>query len=139
MIFIIKITKYNTYYNMNKKLIRLTEGDLHRIVKESVNRVLKEMNVRTLTPDGAYGTRAQKYYGARPGDEDLPPEYASALKKSDERRRHNFNDDEVDPAFRVADPRADAEIEGGENFRGHREKLRGLQNQSKGFRGRRLP
>ena len=27
---------------MNKKLIRLTEGDLHRIVKESVNRVLSE-------------------------------------------------------------------------------------------------
>ena len=27
---------------MNKKLIRLTEGDLHRIVKESINRVLKE-------------------------------------------------------------------------------------------------
>ena len=27
---------------MNKKLIRLTEGDLHKIVKESVNRVLKE-------------------------------------------------------------------------------------------------
>ena len=25
---------------MNKKLIRLTEGDLHRIVKESVNKVL---------------------------------------------------------------------------------------------------
>ena len=27
---------------MNKKLIRLTEGDLHRIVKESVNRILRE-------------------------------------------------------------------------------------------------
>jgi len=27
---------------MNKKLIRLTESDLHNIVKESVNRVLKE-------------------------------------------------------------------------------------------------
>ena len=27
---------------MNKKLIRLTEQDLHRIVKESVGRVLKE-------------------------------------------------------------------------------------------------
>ena len=26
-----------------KKVIRLTEGDLHRIVKESVNRVLNEM------------------------------------------------------------------------------------------------
>ena len=27
---------------MNKKLIRLTESDLHKIVKESINRVLKE-------------------------------------------------------------------------------------------------
>ena len=27
---------------MNKKLIRLTEQDLHRIVKESIKRVLKE-------------------------------------------------------------------------------------------------
>ena len=32
----------NTYYNMNKKLIRLTESDLHRIVKESVKRTLNE-------------------------------------------------------------------------------------------------
>ena len=29
---------------MNKKLIRLTESDLHKIVKESVKRVLREMN-----------------------------------------------------------------------------------------------
>lgn len=28
--------------NMNKKLIRLTESDLHKIVKESVNRILSE-------------------------------------------------------------------------------------------------
>lgn len=34
---------------MNKKLIRLTEGDLHRIVKESVNNVLTEH-------DGTYET-----------------------------------------------------------------------------------
>lgn len=27
---------------MNKKLIRLTESDLHRIIKESVQRILKE-------------------------------------------------------------------------------------------------
>ena len=30
------------YLNMNKKLIRLTESDLHRIVRESVRRVLRE-------------------------------------------------------------------------------------------------
>lgn len=32
----------NTEQYMNKKLIRLTEQDLHKIVKESVNRILKE-------------------------------------------------------------------------------------------------
>jgi len=32
----------NTEQYMNKKLIRLTEQDLHRIVKEPVNRVIKE-------------------------------------------------------------------------------------------------
>ena len=41
---------------MNKKLIRLTENDLHRIVKESVNRVLKESNryAYTLEIDNRY-------------------------------------------------------------------------------------
>ena len=34
--------RLNCNTNMNKKLIRLTEQDLHRIVKESVKRVLKE-------------------------------------------------------------------------------------------------
>ena len=32
----------NCNTNMNKKLIRLTESDLHRIVKESVNKILSE-------------------------------------------------------------------------------------------------
>ena len=32
----------NKHINMNKKLIRLTESDLHRIVRESVNKILKE-------------------------------------------------------------------------------------------------
>ena len=37
-----KIRNINCNRNMNKKLIRLTESDLHRIVKKSVNKVLKE-------------------------------------------------------------------------------------------------
>ena len=36
---------------MNKKLIRLTESDLHRIVKESVNKVLNEIGD---TPKGQF-------------------------------------------------------------------------------------
>ena len=35
---------------MNKKLIRLTESDLHRIVKESVNKVLREAQLNELDP-----------------------------------------------------------------------------------------
>lgn len=31
--------------NMKNKLIRLTEGDLHRIIKESVNKMLKETSI----------------------------------------------------------------------------------------------
>jgi len=31
------------YTNMNKKLIRLTESDLHKIVKESVNKIINEI------------------------------------------------------------------------------------------------
>ena len=29
---------------MGKQVIRLTESDLHRIIKESVNRILRESN-----------------------------------------------------------------------------------------------
>ena len=36
---------YNTIYtHMKKKIIRLTESDLHKIVKNAVNRILKESN-----------------------------------------------------------------------------------------------
>lgn len=36
---------------MSKKLIRLTESDLHRIIKESVNKILKENNLMPSTYD----------------------------------------------------------------------------------------
>ena len=41
---------------MNKKLIRLTESDLHRIVRESVNNVLTELDWKT------YANAADKSY-----------------------------------------------------------------------------
>ena len=48
------------YYNMNKKLIRLTESDLHRIVKESVNKILNEMDWK------AYQSAADKVKAQTP-------------------------------------------------------------------------
>ena len=45
----------NCNTNMNKKLIRLNESDLHRIVKESMNRVIKEQgNYATTAFDKIY-------------------------------------------------------------------------------------
>lgn len=47
----------NCNTNMNKKLIRLTESDLHRIVKESVQKILKEAAYQGNYPgmDNGYG------------------------------------------------------------------------------------
>ena len=42
---------------MSKKLIRLTESDLHRIVKESIGKILKEMD---LTPKWIGSRHASK-------------------------------------------------------------------------------
>ena len=41
-VFNAKYNKTNENKKMNKKIIKLTEGDLHRIVKQSVKRVLRE-------------------------------------------------------------------------------------------------
>ena len=38
-----ELNRKNESKDMDKKLIRLTESDLHRIVKESVNRILNEV------------------------------------------------------------------------------------------------
>lgn len=42
------IIENKQYIKMNKKLIRLTESDLHKVIKESVNRVLNEISINTL-------------------------------------------------------------------------------------------
>ena len=42
-----------------KKIIKLTESDLHRIVKEAVKRILKEEDYRT--PTGGFDVYAYKY------------------------------------------------------------------------------
>jgi hypothetical protein len=48
-----------------KKIIRLTEGDLHRIVKKSVNRILKESNYfeNDVVPAGKAEQLGYEYIG----------------------------------------------------------------------------
>ena len=60
----------NTYLNMNKKLVRLTESDLHKIVKESVKRVLNEIKLggESLHGNNAEDWAAMKYLRAKRAD-----------------------------------------------------------------------
>ena len=48
---VIFISKIMYIHMNNKKLIRLTESDLHRIVKESVNKVLNEIDMHSFDID----------------------------------------------------------------------------------------
>ena len=66
----------NCNLNMNKKLIRLTESDLHRIVKESVQRILKE----TQEVAEEYGWVIGDYFSGL--DVDHPFETSEELFKS---------------------------------------------------------
>ena len=73
---------------MNKKLIRLTESDLHRIVKESVNEILNEIGG---TPNGNFvlnairGRRAAIRYRTNMGLKD----------RAENDRMINMTDDEM--------------------------------------------
>ena len=79
----------NCNTNMNKKLIRLTESDLHKIVKESVNRVLTELDWKTYDSAmrkaaekgqwervGAFGDASKKAFNKQFGYEGHPEDYA---------------------------------------------------------------
>ena len=59
-------TNNNKTYRIMKKVIRLTESDLHRIVNASVRRVLREYES---DDDGAYFKRnRKKHYGKGPDE-----------------------------------------------------------------------
>lgn len=61
---------------MNKKIIRLTESDLHNIIKKSVNKILKEVDLKGWTENNnlAYKQAVDvlsKYVIERFGPEDI--------------------------------------------------------------------
>ena len=64
---------------MTKRIIRLTEGDLHRIVKESVNRMLKETEY-DIDDDRYYGGGLPSNYFQ---DDDFPYEEENDFELAD--------------------------------------------------------
>ena len=64
---------------MNKKLIRLTESDLHRIVIESVNKILREeVDTGQITP--AY-ERNRMYRNSSPREDEIRKKISNLRKK----------------------------------------------------------
>ena len=72
---------------MTKNIIRLTESDLHRIVKESVNKVLTEMDWKTYMN----ASRKRKQQA-----NDLRGEYAKEFPRSMIATKRNYLDDKSD-------------------------------------------
>lgn len=62
-----------------KKIVRLTEGDLHKIVKESVNRVLNEVSIDTL--QRAQDKAFDEYDSMWPDDEDYDEDFVNKRKR----------------------------------------------------------
>ena len=79
--------RLNCNTNMKKKLIRLTEQDLHRIVKESVNKVLTELDWKT------YQNAANKAYAS--GDKRASKFHNQAVTQFNKDYGYDGYDDEI--------------------------------------------
>jgi hypothetical protein len=72
-----------------KKIIRLTESDLHRIVKESVNRIIKETNWSNAYDDDPRGPNGRL--------EDLYPDWYEEEDEEDPLTiAHNWKEDHME-------------------------------------------
>lgn len=77
---------------MNKKVIRITEADLHRMVSEAVRKVMNEKVVDKFTPYTPE-EREQNFIPFTSKDKrssfERNPSYERALRAAQERRRMN--------------------------------------------------
>lgn len=84
----------NTEQYMDKKLIRLTESDLHKIVKESVNRVLKESKYEDGYDSGQFLCQTQiEMYGEEAAKEKIRKELEIREYWAEENRRNRRTQD----------------------------------------------
>ena len=76
---------------MNKKLIRLTESDLHRIVKESVKRIIKEHDMYALGRVSGRALERSADIARDMGRKGVQPPSEVAKMKKQDRIAHNAN------------------------------------------------
>lgn len=98
-----------------KKIIRLTEGDLHRIVKNSVKRIMKEARKNRPLSDYANDI-AQQWRNSYRGDEDREDLWAKYKDLDRMQRVHDLRNNEFPTAeyqgeeYTIDDPLPDATI-----------------------------
>lgn len=86
--------QYKSNTNMNKKLIRLTEQDLHKIVKESVNRVLNESKYEEGYDSGQFLCQTQvEMYGEEAAKEKIRKELEIREYWAEDNRRNRRTQD----------------------------------------------
>ena len=76
---------------MNKKLIRLTESDLHRIVKQSVSKILKEGKFDDIYKNYPGSPEDSEIFELYQKREELKREYEDALKEIDRQINAHYN------------------------------------------------
>ena len=93
---------------MNKKLIRLTESDLHRIVKEAVNSIINETSDKLLTTamdkaddkvknyEELYGKNSYPASAARTQRKYFGTEYQKRFDNANDKRRANMEKLRID-------------------------------------------
>lgn len=85
--------QYNKNTNMNKKQIRLTEQDLHRIVKESVNRILNEVLDTTDSIKSFYNSKGEQLSKPKTKIKGmLDPKWSERKKKQMNMLRDRYED-----------------------------------------------
>ena len=76
---------------MAKKIIRLTEGDLHRIVKESVQRILKEHDMYALGRGSAHALERSADLAREMGQSGEFDDEKIARMRHQDKLAHNAN------------------------------------------------
>ena len=93
----------NKQYRHMKKLVRLTESDLHKIVKESVNRIINEINVIDKIPNfdrrKGYGKYDGKWMDTATAIDKGKEKYNGPLKSNNTATMMRLSPEEMDAVF----------------------------------------
>ena len=91
-----------------KKIVRLKEGDLHNIIKESVNNIIQELDWRTYANAANKSAERQKDYKEKSKEKTWYDSILPSMARKRQRKISNLADKEYDRSERFASAANDA-------------------------------